>query len=326
MKELERRGCAVQVTARDFGQTFPLLRLHGLAFKPVGRHAGRNLLRKGLELLSRSFRLWSFAGRQGFDVALSCGARASVLPARALQIPLVTLIDYEHVFAYPFRKWARRILVPEVIPDEELCRLGFDLRRVRKFPGLKEELYVFDFQPDRTSLEASGIDLSRTLVVLRPPATMAHYHSPKSEELFWAVLQNLLRHSDVQTVLVPRTQSQWTSIAERVGPSRNLIIPKKVLHGPNLLWHADVVIGGGGTMNREAVCLGVPAYSFFAGPLGAVDRCLMQQGKLSLLRSASQVEEIRLHKRPQRSGPRSPDPARRVLNCIAEHVLEVAAN
>ncbi len=326
LKELERRGFAVQITARDFGQTFPLLRLHGLAFRPVGRHAGRNLLRKGAEMLSRSFQLWRLARRQDFRVVVSCGARASVLPSRVLGVPLVVLLDYEHVFAYPFRKWARLILTPEVVPDEELRRLGFDLRQVRKFPGLKEELYVFDFQPDRTSLEALGIDLNRTLVVLRPPATMAHYHSPKGEELFWAVLRYLLRHPEVQTLVLPRTQSQEAWITKKVGPSRNLLIPENVLHGPNLLWHADVLIGGGGTMNREATCLGLPVYSFFGGRLGAVDRYLIRQGKLSLLRSASQVEEICLGKRPPRAAPPPPDAGRRVLNCIVEHVLEVALN
>ncbi len=174
LKELERRGFAVQITARDFGQTFALLLLHGLPFRPVGHHAGRDMLRKAAELLSRSFHLWRLGREQDFRVVISCGARASVLPARMLGIPLITLIDYEHVFAYPFRKWAKRILTPDVIPDEDLRRLGFDLRQVRKFPGLKEELYVFDFQPDRASLEASGIDFSRIVVAVRPPATMAH--------------------------------------------------------------------------------------------------------------------------------------------------------
>jgi len=326
MKELERRGFAVQLTARDFGQTFPLLLLHGLLFRPVGRHAGRNLLRKGAELLSRSFHLWRIARGQNFRVVVSCGARASVLPARMLGVPLVVLLDYEHVFAYPFRKWARLILTPEVMPDEDLRRLGFDMRQVRKFPGLKEELYVFDFQPDRASLEASGIDLSKTLVALRPPATMAHYHSPKSEELFWAVLQYLLRHPDVQTLVLPRTESQGAWITEKVGPRGNLLIPENVLNGSNLLWHADLMIGGGGTMNREAACLGVPAYSFFGGHLGAVDRYLIQQGKLSLLRSTSQVEEICLRKRPPRGAPPPPDAGHRALNCIVDSVLEVALN
>ncbi len=315
----------MQITARNFGQTFALLLLHGLPFRPVGHHAGRDMLRKAAELLSRSFHLWRLGREQDFRVVISCGARASVLPARMLGIPLITLIDYEHVFAYPFRKWAKRILTPDVIPDEDLRRLGFDLRQVRKFPGLKEELYVFDFQPDRASLEASGIDFSRIVVAVRPPATMAHYHSPKSEELFWAVLRHLLQQREVQTVVLPRTEPQGAWVLEKVGAHSNLLIPENVVHGPNLLWHVDAMFGGGGTMNREAACLGVPAYSFFSGSLGAVDRHLSAHGKLTLLHSARQIQEIRLRKQTPRALPYRHN-GHQVLQCIVEHVLEAAIN
>jgi uncharacterized protein len=325
LKELERRGFGVQITARDFGQTFALLLLHGMRFSAVGHHAGRNMVKKGAELLSRSFNLWRMGRHCDFRVVVSCGARGSVLPARMLGIPLITLIDYEHIFAYPFIKWARRIMTPDVIPDEDLRRLGYDLSKVRKFPGLKEELYVFDFQPDRASLEAAGMDFSRIVVALRPPATTAHYHTPKSEELFWAVLRHLLRQRDVQTVLLPRTRSQGDWVLENVGPSENLLIPDAVLHGPNLLWHVDAMFGGGGTMNREAACLGVPTYSFFNGALGGVDRHLSERGKLVLLDDVSQVENVHLQKRAPRGQPPR-DNSRRVLRNIVENVLEVALN
>jgi predicted glycosyltransferase len=42
----------------------------------------------------------------------------------------------------------------------------------------------------------------------------------------------------------------------------------------NLIWYSDLVISGGGTMNREAAALGVPVYSIFLGKSGAVDRYL----------------------------------------------------
>ena len=168
LKELGRRGFIPQITARDFGQTFALLLLHGLAFRPVGHHAGQNKFRKVAELASRSFRLWRMGRTQDFRVVVSCGARGSVLPALMLGLPLVTVIDYEHIFAYPFIKWAKRILTPNVIPDEDLARLGYDLSKVRKFPGLKEELYVFDFQPDRASLEAALKEHAAAGVLVEP--------------------------------------------------------------------------------------------------------------------------------------------------------------
>jgi predicted glycosyltransferase len=152
---------------------------------------------------------------------------------------------------------------------------------------------------------------------------MAHYHSPKSEDLFWTLLHYLLGQPGVQIVVLPRTKAQGHGIMEKLGPRPDLLIPESVLHGPNLLWHADAMFGGGGTMNREAACLGVPAYSYFSGPLGAVDRHLSEVGKLTLLRSKREIQEIQLRKQPPRVFP-SRHNGHHVLDCIVEHVLEVA--
>ena len=43
-------------------------------------------------------------------------------------------------------------------------------------------------------------------------------------------------------------------------------------------------------MNREAVALGVPVYTTFAGRLGAVDSALVKEGRLRLLTSADELE------------------------------------
>jgi hypothetical protein len=66
----------------------------------------------------------------------------------------------------------------------------------------------------------------------------------------------------------------------------------------NLIWHSDLVVSGGGTMNREAAALGVPAFSIFRGPLAAVDRHLEAQGRLVLLSSVAEVLQ-RLDPRPR---------------------------
>jgi hypothetical protein len=39
-------------------------------------------------------------------------------------------------------------------------------------------------------------------------------------------------------------------------------------------------VSAGGTMNREAVALGVPVYTTFGGRLGAVDELLIREGRL----------------------------------------------
>jgi predicted glycosyltransferase len=324
IRELEARGHRTEITARDFGQTFSLLELHGLKYQAIGRHAGSNKLKKGIELLRRSFALLRYARSHHFGLALCHGSRGLVLPTQLLGIPLVVLLDYEYTFNYPFRQWACRILMPEVIPDEELKQLGFDLSRLVKYPGLKEELYVYDFQPDPTVLNEIGVDPDKVLVVMRPPATMAHYHSVESERLFWSGLSFLCKQPHVQIILLPRTAAQGREIRAHLNSRDNVTIPEKPVYGPNLFWHADLVISGGGTMNREAACLGVPVYSIFRGSLGAVDRHLTQCEKLTLIEWPLDIERIRLEKRVQTELHCKKTRSRELVQYVTTRILEVA--
>ena len=51
-------------------------------------------------------------------------------------------------------------------------------------------------------------------------------------------------------------------------------------------------------MNREAASLGVPVYSIFRGKLGAVDRYLADQGRLTLIETRDDVRsKIRVTRR-----------------------------
>lgn len=324
IRELEARGHTVEITTRDFGQTIPLLELYGLEYQAVGRHAGKNKLKKGISLIDRSVALWRWARVSDFDVALCHGARGVVLPARWLKIPLVVLMDYEHSFSFPFRRWASRILMPEVIPDDDLKALRFDLSRVGKYPGLKEEFYVYDLEPCSSELDEIGVHPEKILAVARPPATMAHYHAEESERLFWYTLEHLVRQPEVQVICLPRTNAQAGEIRARLDSRGDVVMPTKPLKGPNLLWHADLVVGGGGTMNREAACLGVPAYSVFRGPIGGVDRHLVRHGRLRFIECEQDIHRIALEKRSKVDLSSHRESSHRLVERVTDHVLEVA--
>ena len=82
-----------------------------------------------------------------------------------------------------------------------------------------------------------------------------------------------------------------------------MLIPDHPVNGLNLIWHSDLVVSGGGTMNREAAALGVPVYSIFRGKIGAVDRYLADTGRLTLLETPADVyAKLKLQhwKRPTR--------------------------
>ena len=101
-----------------------------------------------------------------------------------------------------------------------------------------------------------------------------------------------------------------------------VVIPKKAVDGLNLLWHSDLVVSGGGTMNREAAALGIPVYSIFRGKTGAVDRQLENEGRLTMIQSVAEVKKkIALKQRPKHHLPESRP--RKALQDIVHHVEEI---
>src|SRR5918911_1247541 len=174
---LRGRGDEVDVTAREYAQTLQLLELHGLEADVIGRHGGRSRLRKARSLASRLRALHEWGGSRAFDIALAHGSHELTLTARRLDVPSATTFDYE--FAWLQHQLgcraATRVVVPEAIPAERLARYGAKPPKLRQYPGLKEEYYLADFEPDPSVLGAWETDPARVLVVLRPPPDVSLY-------------------------------------------------------------------------------------------------------------------------------------------------------
>jgi len=327
IKEMSLRGYSVKVTARDYGQTIPLLDLYGLTYKAVGKHGGKNKVRKIISLLDRSVNLTAFAFNKKFKLAFCHGSRSIFPPTKLLGIPLVSLSDYEHAkFPKFMGNWAHRLLMPDVISDTTLEKVGINLLQVVKYPGLKEELYIYDFEKDLNLLKRMGVNDNKVVVVLRPPATMAHYHVEESETLFWDILGYLIKNKDLIIILLPRTVHQLKDLnkqLKRIKYNENLLILKETVNGPNLLWNSDIVISGGGTMNREAACLGVPVYSIYRGEIGDVDRYLINKGKLKMIDSVEMLKEITFRKREKTNIKGKKNSSRKLINFITDKILEI---
>ncbi len=328
IEELERRGHTVEITARDYGQTLPLLKLYGMEARCVGRHGGKSRMRKYLAFATRTLSLAAFAATRRFDAAFAHGSRSLIAAAGLVGLPVIGLADYEYTeFPRFMLRWIRTLLVPDVIPESVLAGGAMPRERVHGYPGLKEDLYIHDFDPDPSFLTDMRIDPERVLVLVRPPAMMAHYAVEQSDTVFKLTLERLGNLGNVQVLLLPRTPGQRQELEEvvRVQGYTNVTIPGAVYHGPNLIWHSDLVISGGGTMNREAATLGVPVFSIYQGPIGAVDRHLMQAGKLVHVKDADGVRSIPVMKRSIRTAARNGDNGARVRDFIVERILAAAA-
>jgi uncharacterized protein len=276
---LRTRGDEVEITAREYAQTLELLELHGLEATVIGRHGGRSRLGKARALTSRLGALRRWAKGRGFDVALAHGSHELTMTARRLGIPSATTFDYE--WAYLQHKLgcraATRVVVPEAIPPERLARYGAVPPKLVQYPGLKEEYYLADFEPDASVLEQLGVERERVVVVLRPPPDVSLYHR-HSNPLFPLVLEHLGRDERVHAFVVTRTRERRRYVAGLGLPS--VIVPEHAVDAQSLIALADLVVSAGGTMNREAVALGVQVYTTYGGRLGGVDEWLIREGRL----------------------------------------------
>ena len=324
IEDLRNRGFRVLVTARDCFQVCELAKLLGLEYTRVGRHYGKSRLLKVAGLGVRALQLAQLVLREKPDLALSHGSRAQLLVSALSRVPSMVLIDYEFARGLVLMKPAW-VMVPEVIPD---AAIRFDPNRILRYPGIKEDVYVPGFRPDPAVLGALGLNEKDLVVTVRPPANEAHYHNRESEELLAAVIDLLSRHPDTKVILLPRNHSQEISLL-RTYPalfkSGKLLVPKHAVDGLNLIWHSDLVISGGGTMNREAAALGVPVYSIFRGKIGAVDRYLADAGRLVLLETADDVRTRVVLDRRRRPAARQTRPST-ALRKVVDDVIAIATS
>ena len=282
IRRLQQQGHEVQVTARDFAQTLELCERQGIGYYAIGHHRGAGLADKARGLADRSWELVRFASRRGFDLAIGHGSNDISVAARLLRIPCSTMFDYEWATVQHNVncRLAQAVVVPDVIPVERLARYGA-AGKLRRYQGLKEEYYLYDFEPDPAVLAELGLDPAEPIAVVRTPPAVSLYHRFEND-LFGQVLQRL---QGTQAVVLPRTTEQRAELARAGG----FLIPEHAIDAQSLIAYADLVVSAGGTMNREAVALGTPVFTVFEGRLGAVDERLIEEGRLRKLERADEV-------------------------------------
>jgi hypothetical protein len=316
IERLQADGHAVEVTTRDYGQTVGILERLGIAHTVVGSHVGGSTTTKALASGRRSALLWSWARGRRFDLALSHGSVELALVAAARRVPAAQMQDYEWAGLQRRISWrlASRVIVPDAIPVERLVDAGARSGRLFRYPGLKEDYYLSDFAADERVLSELGLTRDRVLVVVRPPPETSAYHEPNS--LYERVLDRVAAEPGAIAIVIPRTDAQARAVRGR--KQEALRVPEAAIDAQSLIAYADLVVSAGGTMNREAVALGVPVRTIFSGRMGAVDEALIAAGAMRPLTDPAELELVR---RPEAEvGPVRPrDPA-----LLVDAVLEIA--
>jgi predicted glycosyltransferase len=312
IRHLEAQGWHLVVTARDFAQTLDLVEQLGVKATAVGRHAGRNKIRKVANLPVRATQLVRTVLPFRPELALSHGSRTQTIAARMLRTPSVVMFDYEWTEMEIFKRLADHLVCPRAISPERLEAAGIPAELVSFYDGFKEELYLPEFVPDPGFRASIGVGDDELLVTIRPPGLIGNYHDARSEAICRALIARVAAMPGVAAVILPKTavERELVDAALPESPVARIIVPERAIPGLQLLYSSDLAVSGGGTMNRESALLGVPTYSMFTGRRAAIDEELARQGRLAFLESEEDLDRIRF---VRRAGVVWEPPSRRLI-------------
>jgi len=275
MRDLGRSHELV-VTGRPLANTVQLLQLHRIEHTVVGKHYGAGRLAKAYGYPVRVCQLWSFLRDKRIDVAVSQSSFHSPVVARLLGARSVYMNDNEHALGnIPAFLAASAILVPECLSTRNLRRQYASPRKVRRYPGVKEGIYLhpLDAVLRRAQRERSG--KQRRCIYVRPEPWTAQYY--KGAVNF---LDDLLLglKSEASVTLLPRDREQVKRYAEP--RFEGIRVVAGALDIADIAPDCDLFIGAGGTMTREMAVLGIPTISVYQEKLLDVDRYLLKMGAL----------------------------------------------
>jgi len=294
IKAFKERKVETIVTARNYGQTVPLLRMKKMDFVRID---GDYSLPRVAYTLQRAYRLFKFLKTFDIDLGFSHGSRSMAIAGRMLRKKTVVTFDYEYVEHKIFNTFATHIVLPEVLRNDSLGKIGYNLSKLHFYPGYKEEVYLSDYSPDELLWKQLQMNAKKIIVSARPPATKSHYYSSKISGLFWEAIKFVSKSTSAMIYIVPRyseTANKLEIFSKRV--SNSISVLKKPVNGLDLLLHSDLFIGAGGTMNREAALLHTPSYSLFYKK-GGIDKSLEEKGLLHFIHTEDDMVKIRVEKK-----------------------------
>ena len=324
VRRLEDAGHTVTLTARRFADADLVVRRYGLGGVLTTGHRGGSLGPRTVGLVNRTAQLLGSASSGRFDVAAGSHATDFALTAWTLGIPQMTFLDDERLRrsnAVNVRL-VDEVAVPEAIPTAALSALGAPPNKIFRYPGFKEEYYLYDASPDPEALSRLAVDPRRVVGVIRPakPVRTARGpavgggRSPDESALAGLVLE-LAGRRNVTLVLVARDQEQRQRYLSLGAPG--LIAPDQPVEGVGLIAAADFVLGEGGVMTREAAALGTPAYTVSRRAPAAVDAALLADGRLK--RAVTPDDVLLKKKRPRSALTPARDP-----QLFVDQLLELA--
>jgi hypothetical protein len=234
-------GHEVILTTRKHPDTLPLAKLLDEKFIAVGRYDPTTLMSRLRESAKRQLLFCEMFKTETPDLAISHGSVELCRVAFGLGMPIILTYDAPHARAV--NKLTMPLIdvlvVSKAIPRRYLPSYG--IKTVVQFDGVDEVAWIKGFKPK------TRYDYRKPLIVVRQQETKAAYALGKTD-----LTETLAR--------------KLTSLGKVIFLSRyhrrqrkNLIVPKGFVDSASLVAQADLVVGVGGTILREAALQGTPA-------------------------------------------------------------------
>lgn len=299
-------------SARDFSETLKLLEKNlGKDFVTIGKHHGKNKLKKIIGLLTR----FRDIGNQipDYDLSISNGSENAIWLSWLKGKKSIAFGDNDQAKQWTYSWFTNYSFFPKAIPTSILRKQGLTKKKLYQYDGYKEDIYLADFKPDKTFLVEIPFD---NYIIVRPENIQANYIRNGNVKSIVPGLLKQLSAEGYNIVYLPRYDIDRNYAKDL----KNIYIPDNPIDGLNACYYADVVLTGAGTLAREAACLGVPAVSFYAGKeLLAVDKQMIKDDWTYFSRDTdSIVEYLKTVKRRDRSLERSKKVKKEVMDKLGE--------
>jgi predicted glycosyltransferase len=263
----------VVVTTRNFDSVPAILDLNNIEYTIIGNHGGSDVKGKLIASAQRILELTDFIADHDIDLAVFKHSVEAPRVAYGLQIPSICVLDNENAVAQNklMLPLSDKVVAPACISAKEITRFGVDTKNLIQFNGICELAHIRGFTPNPAVLTQLGLDRDKNIVVMRPePAKANYFNGDRKKTIIKKILQN---NSFDQVVVFPRFEEQ-----KKVLQYDHTTIPDKAVDTLSLMHYADLVISAGGSMNREAICVGTPALSTYPEELLSVTKYLIDLG------------------------------------------------
>lgn len=240
-EKLRRVGHEVILTTRKHPDTTALADFLEEKFSVVGSYNPKSYMTRLKESIRRQLLFCKIFEKNEFDLAISHGSLDQCRVAFGLGKPIILTVDT------PYAEAVHRLTLPlsdYIVASKAIPRKALQNYNVKgeiiSFDGVDEVAWIKDFKPTIV------YDFGKPLIVVRQLEEKAVYTKEAIDMV--ALAKNLTRLGNV--VFLSRYHRK---------DIKGLIVPKKFVDSASLVAQADLFVGAGGTITREAALQGTPA-------------------------------------------------------------------